>query len=131
VYTSYHDQSAAWYRNRATPSDEPDCEAARLALEDLRARPSIRLQRASGVRVEQRPGIEGNEIVLHDVLVAPGQWEILDFVESVNLPRLVDLAERHTQVPDIFDSYNRVCPPVPLPNLLKALSTLLAKRVLI
>jgi len=131
VYTSYHDQSAAWYRNRATPSDEPDREAARLALEDLRARPSIRLQRAYGVRVERRPGIDGNEIVLHDVLVAPGQSEILDVVESVNLPLLVDLAERHTQVPDIFDSYNRVCSPVPLPNLLKALSILLAKRVLI
>jgi flavin-dependent dehydrogenase len=146
VYESYRVRSDAWYRNQAVPEDDPDREvfadasdratadpdreAARRALEDLKARPSICLRRGAEVRMEQRPGIEGREIVLRDVLVAPGQAERLDFVESVNLPRLVELAEQYAQVPDVFEAYNRVSTPVPLPSFLKALSILVARGVL-
>jgi len=130
VYESYRERTARWYRNRAAQAEDPDREAARLALEELKARPSICLRRGAGVRMEQRPGIEGREIVLRDVLVGPGLGEGLDFVESVNLARLVELAEQCSQVPDVFEAYNRVCPPVPLPSFLKALAILVAKGVL-
>ncbi|MBZ5621746.1 MAG: tryptophan 7-halogenase [Acidobacteriia bacterium] len=130
VYESYRERSAAWYRNAAAPPADPDREAARRALEDLKARPSICLRRGAGVRMEQRPAIEGNEVALRDVLVVPALPESLDFIEDVSLPRLVELAERHSQVPDVFEAYNRVCPPVTLPAFLKALAILLAKGVL-
>ena len=138
VYESYREQSAAWYRNRAasaedpdrepfaapadreSPAADPDREAAQRALEDLRARPSICLRRGAQVRMEQRPGIEGREIVLRDVLVAPGLSESLDFIDSVSLPRLVELAELYSQVPDVFEAYNRVYPPVPLARISKS-----------
>jgi hypothetical protein len=49
---------------------------------------------------------------------------------DVNLVRLAEIAGQHTQVPDIFDAYNRTCTPVALPNFLAALATLVAKGVL-
>ena len=49
----------------------------------------------------------------------------------MNLPVLVGMAAKYRQVPDLFEAYNRVCPPVELPNFLGALSVLLAKGILI
>ena len=49
---------------------------------------------------------------------------------NVNAPQLAELAPRFTQVPDLFDAYNRAGPAVPLPDFLTALSTLVAKGIL-
>ncbi len=49
---------------------------------------------------------------------------------GVDVRRVVNLAGEHDQVPDLFESYNQTCPPVPLPDFLGALSVLLAKDVL-
>ena len=55
----------------------------------------------------------------------------LDFVANVNVVRLVEMAPHHQRVPDLFESYNRACPPVELPDFLKALATLVAKGMLV
>ena len=91
----------------------------------------MRLRRAENVRTESKPAIEGREIVLREALTMPGVPAALDYFENVDLPRLVDMAEQHTQVPDLFEAYNRACPPVALPNFLAALAMLLAEGVLI
>ncbi|PYU93327.1 MAG: hypothetical protein DMG08_10430 [Acidobacteria bacterium] len=52
------------------------------------------------------------------------------FLGNVNLPRLLKIAAGYNQVPDLFDAYNRLCPPVEIPNFLGALSVLLAKGIL-
>ena len=141
VANEYLRQAAAWFREAsgrfANPREEqPEVgaegqrEALSKALEELRRRPSIRLRRGDGVRIELRPGIEGREVVLRETLVAPGQ-DGVDFLANVNLTRLLEMAEHHTQVPDLFEAYNRICAPVSLPDFLTALSALVAKRFLI
>jgi hypothetical protein len=51
-------------------------------------------------------------------------------VRNVDLVRLSELAPSHTQVPDLFDAYNRVASPAPLPDFLGALSMLIGKGFL-
>jgi hypothetical protein len=52
------------------------------------------------------------------------------FVDNVDLTCLVEIASRHSQVGDLFTGYCRRAAPVPLPEFLKALSVLVASRVL-
>jgi flavin-dependent dehydrogenase len=106
---------------------DPDVLAAFEALKQSRA---IQLQCARDVRVEKRPGIEGNEVVLKESLVSPGLPSGARFLGGVNLPRLLEIAGKHSQVPDLFAAYNRICPPVDLGNFLGTLSVLLAKGIL-
>lgn len=147
VYADCCKLSASWFRKASgrfarpfweqraeladAPLQEEDADAARRALQELRRKAVLRLRRAAGVRVEQRPGIEGREIVMRDVLAGPGVARDLDFLESVNLPRLAELAEQHGQVPELYEAYNRVCPQVALPNFLTALAALVAKKILV
>jgi flavin-dependent dehydrogenase len=116
------------YESRRPRDDERS--EMRIALESLRRRRSIRVRRAEGVHMEQRAAIAGREIVLRDSLVLPGVEGVFDFFESVNLPRLVELAEQNRRVPDMFEAYNRAYPPVALPQFLAALSMLISKRIL-
>lgn len=129
VYEEWRKLSASWFQkggqhpfweDRAAAPDSPTSkqQAARTAWEELRRKPSIRLRRTS-VPLKPQAAIEGNEIVLRDAMLG-----------EVNLLRLSQIAEQHSQVPDVFEAYNRTCPPVALPSLLAALSTLIAEGVL-
>ncbi|HEY6393324.1 MAG TPA: tryptophan 7-halogenase [Bryobacteraceae bacterium] len=137
VYTGYLQKSAALFREaggRSAFSETPEVKDNRAiadALNQLKRKSAIRLLRAENVRVESKPVIEGREIVLRDALTMAGLPAPLDYFENVDLPRLVDLAVHHTQVPDLFEGYNRACRPVALPNFLAALAMLLAERVLV
>ncbi|HYL75705.1 MAG TPA: NAD(P)/FAD-dependent oxidoreductase [Bryobacteraceae bacterium] len=144
VYDDYLRQSATVFRaaegkhpfweHRAefsATAPAGDRAGIKNALEQLQRKRVLRLRRAGDVRMEPRPAIEGREIVLRDALVAPGAPEPLDYYDSVSLPRLVELAEQHRQVPDLFEAYNRANPAVPLPNFLAALSSLVARRILV
>jgi flavin-dependent dehydrogenase len=119
--------SQIWDPDEEELKHDPDVLAAFDALKNSRA---IRLQCAQDVRVEERAGIEGNEVVLKESLVSPGLPSGARFLGGVNLPRLLEIAEEHGQVPDLFAAYNRICPPVDLGNFLGTLSVLLAKGIL-
>jgi hypothetical protein len=121
-----------FFSGRATASAEPFYRQADLAdaWEALRTGHSIRLRPHPGVRREIRAGIEGNEIVPRQALVAPGLPEGLQFVQGVDLVKLVELAPEFSQVPDLFAAYNRAAPPVALPNFAGVLSLLVANGVL-
>ena len=103
------------------------------AFETLRQAPDIRLRRGDQLRIEGRPAVTTREVVLQDRLVLP-DWPPggrgLRYLRDVDLVRLVELAPRHRQVPDLFEAYIRRCPPVSLPDFLGALSVLLAKGAL-
>jgi hypothetical protein len=79
--------------------------------------------------------ITPRRIILEDRLVVPG-WPDADadrglrFLRDIDLVRVVELAPRHRQVPDLYEAYNRVCPPAPLPDFLGVLSVLIAKGAL-
>ncbi len=153
VYASYLRQSARYFQEAAqyhphpfwlaraqTGLDshawEPDEEELKrdpevlAAFESLKQSPSINLRVSPGVRVEKKAVIDGREIALVDAVVSPGLPGGVRFLGNVNLPRLLKIAAGYNQVPDLFDAYNRLCPPVEIPNFLGALSVLLAKGIL-
>lgn len=123
------------------PPPEPSVDALRrdpgvlAAFEALRRAPTLRVRRGGRVEVVRRPAITARRIVLEDRLAVPG-WPDADagrglrFLREIDLVRVVELAPLHRQVPDLFEAYNRVCPPAPLPDFLGALSVLLAKGAL-
>ena len=134
----HREQAARWLSEEAGGSPEPrpefmqsDAGAVERALEGLRRRKSIRLQRGESVETCERAGIEGREVLLRDALIAPGNAAPLDFVANVNVVRLVEMAPDHRHVPDLFEAYNRACGPAELPDFLMALATLVAKGVLV
>ena len=147
IYESYRNQSRGWSRaaapsatqafwsTRSDPGAElppaDDNAEVREALQFLREQPSIHFRRADGVTPQRKAGIEGREVVWRSALTGPGSQEPIDFIANVDVAKLVDIAPHHRQVPDLFEAYNRDCPKVDLPHFLTALSTLLAKRILV
>jgi flavin-dependent dehydrogenase len=137
IENHYRKQAGAWFQEGEGPFWEaqsekagPDTDAVRRALEELKLQASIRLQRTPDVQATQRAGIEGREVVLRDALIAPSTGEPLDFVSNVEVVKLVEMAPRYRQVPDLFEAYNRAGSPVSLEDFLKALATLLAAGLL-
>ncbi len=153
IYASSLQQSASYFREAAVQHAHPFWERRALVAADaglgeededawkrspetqaafdaIKNSACLRLRRADDVRTEKRAAIRGRELVLEEVLVSPGLPSGVRFLDGVNLVRLVEMAGEHTQVPDLFAAYNRICPPVELPAFLAALSVLLGKRVL-
>ncbi|MFQ5930095.1 MAG: NAD(P)/FAD-dependent oxidoreductase [Acidobacteriota bacterium] len=101
------------------------------AFDALKKSPCIRLRRGEGVSIEKKAAIAGREVVLEQALIGPGLPSGLRFLGGVDLPTLVGVGGEHSQVPDLFEAYNRIGSGVDLPNFLGALSVLLAKGILI
>ena len=117
-----------WTVRAALHDPAPDLRAA---LHRLRAAPELRLRLGDDVRLEALPAVQGEEISHRPGLSAPGLTAGQEFYYGVNLATLVRLAEKHRQVPALYEDYNRREPPATLAALLTALSYLMAVRVLI
>lgn len=124
--------------DREGAGDEPSVEELRTdpavlaAFERLKELPAIHFQPSGGVRTESRPVVRDREIVLEPHLVCPWVPAGIRFLRGVDLVRLVELAPRYDQVPDLYEAYNRgAAGPAGLPDFLGALSVLVAKDVLI
>jgi len=100
------------------------------AFEELRRRESIQLRTSEQMVVVDRPIVRGNRIVLEPHLSGPQLADPVRYCRSIDLVLMTRLAGRHDQVPDLFDAYNRVAPPAPLPDFLGALSTLIGLGML-
>ncbi len=130
-------------RSAASASDahgafEPDVSELRTdpdvvrALEELRSRDAIQLQPALSVQRVGRPTVRGNRVVVEDHLVVPAFPEGVRYVRNIDLLKLSELASLSSNetVPDLFEAYNRVASPAPLPDFLGALSLLVGKGFL-
>ncbi|MEX2281501.1 MAG: tryptophan 7-halogenase [Gemmatimonadota bacterium] len=117
-------------------SAEPDLDALRRdrdllrAFERLKQQDSIRLRPGDAVRRVELPVVRDNRVALATHLVSPEYPEGIRYVRAIDLVTLADLAVEHRQVPDLYDAYQRVAPPAALPDLLGALSLLIAKGLL-
>ena len=115
---------------------EPDASLLRedadvlRAFERIRAADKLQLRHSRSVRFTKRPAVRENRVVLKTQLVVPAFPEGVRYIRNVDLLRLGELASQYAQVPDLFDAYNRVEPPVPLPDFLGALSVLIGKGIL-
>ena len=96
---------------------DPD---VRVAFDVLKQAPAIRLRASDRGQMIFRPAVQGREVVLERRLVVEG-WtppgEGIRFLKGVDLPRLIEMAAGHTQVPDLFEAYQRTASPVGLPAL--------------
>lgn len=131
----------AFWESRASASEsdlllEPDVAALRSdadvlrAFEDLRARQQpLRLRHRPGVQRIPRPTVRGNRVSIEDHLVSPAFPRGVRYIRNVDLVRLSEIAPSHAEVPELFEAYNRLSPPVPLPDFLGALSLLIGKGV--
>jgi flavin-dependent dehydrogenase len=116
---------------RVEPDAVPvaDDDIAR-AWADLRARPAVALRPAADVRFEWQPAFRSDRVELERAVATRTLARPIRFVDNVDLTCLVEIASRHSQVGDLFTGYCRRAAPVPLPEFLKALSVLVASRVL-
>ena len=157
MYASYLKQSARFFQEAASGHPHPfwtgrattidaggtredvDIDELRrdptvlATFEELKRSPSIELRPTDQACTEKRPAILDREVILEDQLVAdslPTGAAGIRFLRGVDLPALVNIAGNCSQVPDLFDKYNRTYQPVILPDFLGALSVLLAKGIL-
>ena len=74
--------------------------------------------------------VRGDRIVLEDHLMSPALPTPVRYARGVDLVLLSRIAGSHDQVPDMFEAYNCLVPPVSLPDFLGALSSLIALEML-
>jgi flavin-dependent dehydrogenase len=97
-----------------------------IAFERIRVEAALNVRRNDEVRIEPRPAVSGCEIVLEDCLVSDGQAPVR-YAYNVDLIALIELAPSHSEVPDLYDAYQRRAGPVALPDFLAALALALAR----
>jgi hypothetical protein len=91
----------------------------------------LNVTRGHDVRIEDRPAVSGNEIVLEPRLVTDEAPKGLRYAFHVDLIRLIELAPDQRSVPDLLAAYNKRYAPVDIPDLLAALSTALGRNWLV
>ncbi|MGE0461227.1 MAG: NAD(P)/FAD-dependent oxidoreductase [Vicinamibacterales bacterium] len=105
--------------------------AVQAAYERLRAAPDLHVQRGPDVRLEPRPAIAGNEIVLEPRLVTPGDPAGVRFLHDIDVVTMVELAPSCRQVPALFEACVGRAGPMDLAAFLTALATALARGWLV
>jgi flavin-dependent dehydrogenase len=100
------------------------------AFADLRARSSVSLTRGRDVNVEPRAAVRGREIVLEPHIVTPAWPRGIRYLRNVDLVYLLQLAPQHRDVGDICAAVLQSSPHVALPDVLGALSVLVATGAL-
>ena len=134
--TAFWETRSASSASDAQAAFEPDVSSLRTdpdvlrALEELRSRETIQLKPTPTLQRAGRPTVRGNRVVVEDHLAVPAFPEGVRYVRNVDLLKLTELAPATAQVPDLFEAYNRVASPAPLPDFLGALSLLVGKGFL-
>jgi len=95
------------------------------AFNELRNRSAMTLRPSDSLSLVDRAVVRGNRIRLERHIVNPAFVSPVRYCRGIDLVLMTELTGRHSQVPDLFDAYNRVAPPAPLPDFLGALSTLI------
>ena len=96
------DEDAAAPESALSSSDE--APAIRAAFDALRNAPGLNVRRSPMLRVEPRPAVAGNAIVLEPRIVTSADGAGIRHVRNVDVLVLVDLASSHRSVPDLFEA---------------------------
>ena len=101
-------------------------DAVRAAHRLLREQPHLEARAGAGVRVVERPAVEGRRVVMQRQLASARAPGGVRFATGVDLLVVTEQAPLHREVPDLWHAYNRVAPPVGLPEFLTGLATAFA-----
>lgn len=112
------------------PPLERTSERVVQAFQRIRATPVLALRRGDAVRIEQRPAVNGREIVMEPWIVTPGKHPVR-YVHEVDVVGLVDLAPQFADAGELFSVYVRRFAPVAPPDFLTALATAVANGWLV
>lgn len=99
-------------------------------LEQLHDKEEVTLRRSADVHIADSPTVEENMVVVRPRLIAPQLPTGLEFVNGVEVSRMITVCEEYHEVPAMFEAYNSQNPEVDLPNFLGALTLLIAKGVM-
>jgi flavin-dependent dehydrogenase len=94
----------------------------RMAHAAIRSAPRLVALPGPTLRRVTAPALSGRRIVLDEHLVSDPHPRPARFHHSVDIRRLVALAPRHDDVPELWSAYNRAGAPVDLPDFLTALA---------
>ncbi len=100
------------------------------AFQELKRRDGIILRPAGHLRLERRPTIRADRVVLEEQLVVPAFPAGIRWLREVDLVQLVALAPAARDVPQLFEACARQNPGARLADFLGALSVLIAKGAL-
>lgn len=100
------------------------------AFEQLRQKSAVARRPDTPVWFEWQPAFRTDRVVLEPAICGGSLRQPVRLVDSVDLTRLVALVPGSRQVGELFAGYCTQEAPVPLPNFLRALSVLVAGRVL-
>jgi flavin-dependent dehydrogenase len=120
-----------WRDREDEPAAAPDRSAVGAAFERLRSAPDFRVARHTGVRIEHRPAVRENEVVMEARLVTGVADAGTRYAFNVDLLALIELAPACPSVPDLFAAYNQHHAPVTWPDFLGALATAFARNWLV
>jgi flavin-dependent dehydrogenase len=109
-------------RSAALPPTIDDRAGVEAAFERLKASDTVTLTRGRGIRVERRPALTEQELVLEPHLVTDGGEEVR-FVLGVDMVVLCAVAQECRDVPGMFARYTERGPAVSWPEFLTALAT--------
>lgn len=104
--------------------------AVAQAFDALRARPAVQLRPGAAIELAWEPAFRDDRVALEPALRTAHDTSPIRFVDNVDLTRLVALVTGRRPVGDLFEGYCAREAPVPLPSFLRALSVLVAGRVL-
>jgi len=123
--------------HRAAPGSAPEIPdelvahpRVAAALRTLRGAEEIQLRSSPRLRRIALPTVRGDRVVLEEHLASPALPAGIRYLRGVELPELLDLAEHHRGVPELFEAYSRSRRPVRLPDFLGALSALVGFEML-
>jgi flavin-dependent dehydrogenase len=105
-------------------------QAVQSAFEDLRQRADVTLRPAASIEVAVRPAVRGREIVLQEQIILPDAADGVRFVRGIDLLTLLRVAPTFRDVGQICEAVSRDQPGVALPDILGALSWLVARGAL-
>lgn len=120
-----------WASRSTDPGERArDDHLVRAAFERLKAAGAVRLTTPRAATIEERPFIAGHEITLGPHLVTPDAPGGTRHLHGVDLLVVLELGHGLTPVPDLYEAYARRVSPVPLHDFLLAVSTAIARGLL-
>lgn len=118
---------AFWDERSEHDVDHTDADEVRKAFDRLKGAATFHARRGDGARIEPRPCIRGNVIVL-EPHVADGD---IRYLSGIDMVALLELAPACRQVPDLYEMYVNRSGSAPLHDFLQALATAFAKGWLV